>query len=188
METTDNSLMARVGAGEVNQLAVLFERHHKPLFRYFVYQTRDKELAEDLVQDVFFRMLRYRASYDPAQSFTAWMYQIARNANIDQAAKRRGEVVNFEEYLEKRPEPAADQPTQEERLKKTQDVALLRKALDRLPADKRELLVMARFQNLKYEDIAQVLGCEVGTVKVRVFRAVRMLSDVFFELAGERAS
>lgn len=188
MEATDNSLMARVGAGDVKQLAVLFERHHKPLFRYFVYQTRDRQLAEDLVQDVFFRMLRYRVSYDPAQSFTAWMYQIARNANLDQAAKRRGEVLNFEELLEKRPEPSAKQPTQQERLERTQDLALLRRALERLPADKRELLVMARFQNLKYEDIARVLGCEVGTVKVRVFRAVRMLSAVFFELAGEKAS
>ena len=188
VEATDNNLMARVGAGEVNQLAVLFERHHKPLFRYFVYQIRDRQLAEDLVQDVFFRMLRYRASYDPAQSFTAWMYRIARNANVDQAAKRRGEVLNFEDLPEKRPEPAAKQPTQQERLEKAQDLALLRRALERLPADKRELLVMARFQNLKYEEIARVLGCEVATVKVRVFRAVRMLGEVFFELAGEKAS
>ena len=59
--------------------------------------TRSRELAEDLVQDVFFRMLRYRTSYDPERPFTAWMYQIARNASLDQAQKRGAEVVGIEE-------------------------------------------------------------------------------------------
>src|SRR5580692_10279932 len=72
-----------VSAGELSKLAVLFERHHRGLFRYFVSLNRDRELSEDLVQDVFFRVLRYRASYDPSRAFTAWMYQIARRANLD---------------------------------------------------------------------------------------------------------
>src|SRR6202522_3089703 len=98
--------MAEVGAGEVQKLAVLFERHHRGLFRYFVSMNRNRELSEDLVQDVFFRMLRYRASYDAQQSFTAWMYQIARNASVDQAQKRRGEVIGLEEFTERRADPA----------------------------------------------------------------------------------
>lgn len=188
MEVTDNHLMSKVGAGDVSKLAVLFERHNKALFRFFVYQTRDRELAEDLVQDVFFRILRYRASYDPQQSFTGWMYQIARNAHIDQATKRRGEVVNFDDFLERRPEPASAELTAEDRLRHSQDVALLKRAMDRLPADKRELLILSRYQGLKYEQIAEILGCEAGTVKVRVFRAVRALGQIFNELAGEKAS
>src|SRR5215467_12424594 len=96
--------MAKVSTGEIAQLAVLFERHHRGLFRYFVSMNRDRQLAEDLVQDVFFRILRYRASYDPAQSFTAWMYQIARNAGVDQARKRPGEVVDIEEFSGRRAE------------------------------------------------------------------------------------
>ena len=99
--------MAAVGAGEVQKLAVLFERHHRGLFRYFVSMNRNREASEDLVQDVFFRMLRYRASYDEKQSFTAWMYQIARNANVDQAQKRRGEVIGIEEYTDRKADPAA---------------------------------------------------------------------------------
>src|ERR1700682_2110125 len=96
--------MGQVGNGDVAKLAVLFERHHRPLFRYFVSMNRNRELAEDLVQDVFFRMLRYRASYDPAQSFTAWMYQIARNAGVDQARKRLSDVVDIEEFSGRRAE------------------------------------------------------------------------------------
>src|SRR5450755_2650070 len=106
--------MAAVGAGEVQKLAVLFERHHRSLFRYFVSMNRNRELSEDLVQDVFIRMLRYRTSYDANQSFTAWMYQIARNTNLDQAQKRRGEVVGIEDFGDRRPEPASAAPGPEE--------------------------------------------------------------------------
>ena len=89
--------MAEVSAGQVARLALLFERHHRALFRYFVSMNGDREQAEDLVQEVFFRMLRYRTSYDPSQSFTAWMYQIARNAGVDQVRKRRAaEVVDID--------------------------------------------------------------------------------------------
>ena len=96
---TDNALMARVGAGELAKLAVLFERHYRSLFRYFVSLNRDRELSEDLVQDVFFRMLKYRTSYDSAQSFTAWMYQIARRASLDRARKQRGKILLYAKGL-----------------------------------------------------------------------------------------
>ena len=180
--------MAQVGAGEVAKLAVLFERHHRALFRYFVAMNRNREISEDLVQDVFFRMLQYRTSYHPKQSFTAWMYQIARNSNIDQAHKRRGEVVGIEEFNERRPEPASPAPGPEERAAKVQDLALLKRALDRLPPEKREILVLSRFQRMKYEDIAAVLGCEPGAVKVRVYRAMRALEEIYFALAGEKTA
>src|SRR5580700_2622749 len=178
--------MAQVSNGEVARMAMLFERHHRALFRYFVSMNRNRELSEDLVQDVFFRMLRYRASYDPNQSFTAWMYQIARNANVDQAQKRRGEVVGIDDFDDRRPEPVSPSAGPEESASKVQNLALLKQALDRLPSDKREILVLSRFQDMKYEDIAAVLGCEVGTVKVRVYRAIRALEQVYFGLVGEK--
>jgi RNA polymerase sigma factor (sigma-70 family) len=188
VSATDNSLMAEVGAGDVGKLAVIFERHHRALFRYFVSMNRNRELSEDLVQDVFIRMLRYRTSYDPSQSFTAWMYQIARNTNLDQAQKRRGEVVGIEEFGDRRPDPASPAPGPEETAVKAQDLGVLKRALERLAPDKREILVLSRFQGMKYEQIAEVLACEVGTVKVRVYRAMRALEQIYFSLAGEKAS
>jgi RNA polymerase sigma factor (sigma-70 family) len=185
---TDNALMARVSAGELSKLAVLFERHHRALFRYFVSMSRNRESAEDLVQDVFFRMLRYRSSYDPKRPFTAWMYQIARNANVDQAQKRGGEVVGIEEFGERRPEPVSPSPGPEERVSRGQSLALLRRALDRLPEEKREILILSRFQGLRYEQIAEIVGCETGTVKVRVYRAIRALEQIYFALEKEKAS
>jgi RNA polymerase sigma-70 factor (ECF subfamily) len=73
-------------------------------------------------------------------------------------------------------------------MSRRQDLGLLRRAMATLPVEKRELLVLSRFQNLKHEQIAEILACDVGTVKVRVYRAVKALSQIFFELAGEKAS
>jgi RNA polymerase sigma factor (sigma-70 family) len=180
--------MARVGAGELAKLAVLFERYHRALFRYFVSMSRDRDLAEDLVQDVFFRILRYRASYDPEKPFTAWMYQIARRANLDRVNSRRAEVVGIEDFAERRAEPVSAAPGPEEHASRGENLTLLRRAMEQLPPDKREILLLSRFEEMKYEDIAAVLGCEVATVKVRVYRAVRALEQIYFALEKERAS
>ena len=73
-------------------------------------------------------------------------------------------------------------------VQRKQEAVLLRRALAAMPSEKREVLIMSRFQDLKYEEIAAILKCEVGTVKVRVYRALRELADRFFALSGERAS
>ncbi len=180
--------MKEVRAGAVAKLAVLFERHHRALFRYFISMTRQQEAAEDLVQEVFIRILRYRSSYDTSRPFHTWMYQIARNVNLDHVRKQRGEVVGIEEFVDRRSEPASSARGPEEAVIHGQDVRLLQRALDRLPADKREILVLSRFQGMKHEELAQVLGCEVGAVKVRIYRAMRALEQIYLALAGEKAS
>ena len=184
----DNVLMQKVRDGDLAKMAVLFERHHRPLFRYFLRLTGNREFSEDLAQDVFFRMLKYRHSYQDGSPFTPWMYQVARNAHMDGVQKRKGEAQLHDERDEPRPELASQDPDPSEILRRRQDLGLLRRALAALPVEKRELLVLSRFQNLKYEQIAGILACDVGTVKVRVYRAIKALSQIFFELAGEKAS
>ena len=180
--------MGEVKGGQVGQMAILFERHHRALFRYFVSMHRDRELAEDLVQDVFFRMLRYRESFDPQHSFTAWMYQIAHNASLDHMRKRRSSVVDIDEFAARRAELASSEPGPEESAVRSQDLVLLGRAMEMLPDDKREVLVLSRFQGMKYDEIATVLKCEVATVKVRVYRAVRALEQLFQGLEKEKVS
>jgi RNA polymerase sigma factor (sigma-70 family) len=180
----DNVLMQKVRDGDLPKMAVLFERHHRALFRYFLRLTGRREFSEDLVQDVFFRMLKYRHSYRDGSPFTAWMYQVARNAHLDSAQKHKVEAPMVEELRE----PASSEPDPAEIISRRQDLGLLRRAMATLPVEKREVLVLSRFQNLKHEQIAEILACDVGTVKVRVYRAVKALSQIFFELAGEKAS
>jgi RNA polymerase sigma-70 factor (ECF subfamily) len=191
VNSSDEALMAQVREGDLRRLAILFERHHRALFNFFVHMNGDPDLSDDLVQDVFFRILRYRASYDNRRPFSAWMYQIARNVNLDNARKRRSELQLAAEADEDERgprEPVSMTPDAERAASRREEVRLLRKALELLPEDKREILILSRFQNLKYHEIAAILGCEVGAVKVRVYRATRALGQIFFELAGEKAS
>lgn len=184
----DNVLMTAVRDGDVPQMGVLFERHHRMLFNFFLRMTGSRNLSEDLVQDVFFRMLKYRHTYETQNNFMAWMYQIARNAHLDQARKRRLEVVTDTSVEERAEQMPARDPGPHQELEQKEGVDLLRRALARLPVEKREILILSRFQNLKYDEIGAILGCEVGAVKIRVYRAVRELSEIFFELSGEKAS
>ena len=178
---TDNALMKLVQAGDIAQLAVLFERYHVPLFRYLLQLTRNRALSEDLVQEVFFRVLKYAASYDPSLAFQVWLYRMARNAWLDSLRKRRPEISG-DDLAEVR----SSEPMPEEIIAQKEDTMFLQEALGKLPEDKREVLVLSRFQNLRYEDIALILKCEIGTVKVRVYRALKELREKFCEIRGEK--
>ena len=178
---TDNALMKLVQAGDSTQLGTLFERHHMALFRYMLHLTRNRALSEDLVQEVFFRVLKYARSYDPGLSFPVWLYGMARNACFDSLHKRRAELTGNEMSDIRSPEPM-----QEEAVARKQDVMFLQEALRKLPDEKREILVLSRFHNLRYEDIARILKCEIGTVKVRAYRALKELREKFCELRGEK--
>ena len=166
--------MLQVRDGDAEMLGVLFDRYQTPLFNFYTKMTQDRGLSEDLVQDVFLRILRYRQSYRPGTSFRTWMYQIARNARLDHLTQARPEAPLAAE-------PVAPQPTRDPAQQK-QEALLLQRALMLLPDDKREILILSRFQELKYEEIARLLGCEVGTVKVRVHRALQQLREVFRQL------
>jgi RNA polymerase sigma factor (sigma-70 family) len=184
---SDDVLMQQVRDGEPKRLAVLFERHHRPLFGYFVRITGDRGAGEDMVQDVFFRMLKYRHSYQDGHPFTAWMYGIARRVYLDGLARREAGVIGIEQALGAGGEPACAEPGPRERLERMEETVLLRRALAALPRDKREILVLSRYQNLKYERIAEILDCDPGAVKVRVYRALKSLGQVFRRLS-EKAS
>jgi RNA polymerase sigma-70 factor (ECF subfamily) len=181
----DDRLMTAVQQGDVARLGVLFERHHRALFNFFLRLTGEREAAEDLVSDVFLRILKYRATYQPGTQFRTWMYHLARNAHIDRFKARRKEYLMDPDEPR---EPASDAPSPGASLEHREKVALLKAALARLSEEKREVILLCRFSGLKYEEIARMLGCEVGALKVRMHRAVRALRDVYFDLTGEQSS
>src|SRR5947209_17897282 len=88
----DEELMFQVRNGVVEMLGVLFDRYQGPLFNFYCKLTGDRSVSEDLVQDVFYRILKYRKSYQSGMSFKSWMYQIARNARLDQAKRQKPEA------------------------------------------------------------------------------------------------
>src|SRR5262245_41637148 len=181
MIVTDKSLMLAVKEGRVDEFGVLFKRHHDPLFAFFYRMIGDAAASEDLTQEVFVRMLKYRNTFGEDSEFRGWMYQIARNVRADHFRKRYTETALGEQLRPQHQTPHGHQ------LEKDEQLSTLQRALLVLPEDKRELLILARFEELKYETIAAILGIEVGAVKVRVHRAIRELRNIFLRLSVEEA-
>jgi RNA polymerase sigma-70 factor (ECF subfamily) len=177
----DEELMFLVRNGVVEMLGVLFDRYQSPLFNFYCKLTGDRSASEDLVQDVFYRILKYRKSYQSGMSFKSWMYQIARNARLDQARRPKPE-------LEEDSASRVVAFTAGDSVQRDQEIELLHRALMKLPKEKREVLVLSRFQDLKYEEIAQITGVEVGAIKVRVHRALGELREIFRQLETGKAS
>lgn len=176
----DEQVMIEVQNGRLEMLAVLFERHHVRLYNFFLRLCGDRGLSEDLVQEVFLRVLKYRHSFRGDSTFSAWMYQIGRNAHIDQIRARRPEVP-IDEVWEQEPSPA---PGPERRLEGDQQADLLARAMERLPLRKREVLLLSRFQELKYQEIAGMMACSVESVKVLVHRSLKELRRHYLDLQG----
>lgn len=177
---TDEELMLQVRDGAGETLGVLFDRYQKPLFNFYCKLTGSRALSEDLVQEVFLRILRYGRSYQPGTPFRAWIYQIARNARVDHFRKTRPQTEFDPDML---PPVMPTDSAQEQ-----QEAALLQEALLRLPEEKREVLLLSRFHELKCEEIARMVGCEVTTVRVRIHRALQELREIFRQLADTPAA
>ena len=178
---TSEELMSGVRDGAIAQLRPLFERHHRGLFGYFYRLTGRREVAEDLTQDVFFRLLKFRSSYQARGDFNVWLYRVAHNVWADHGRQRKRESGGSS--LDD--EPVASDPGPLRLLEQQGELALLRRALDRLPAEKREVLVLSRFHGLKYEQIAQLVGCSLPAVRVRAHRALKQLRDHYIEFSVE---
>lgn len=167
--------MAEVRDGDVARLGELFERHHARLYHFFLRLSRDRGTAEDLVQEVFVRMLKYRGTYKSEAEFTPWMFKLARNAATDLWRARPKELQHDPEA----PEPAAELHHPVETMTQEQQERRLVAALESLPSEKRELLMLARFSEMRYDEIGELLGVSVGAIKVRVHRAMKDLKAAF---------
>ncbi len=190
MDSSDHDLMLAVRAGDLRRLGDLFERHHRALYGFFVHLTRDRNVSEDLVQMVFYRILKYRHTYRDEGKFSAWIYHLARKVAADHFGSRRGrtgqpEVDGEAGPIEDLPDHA---PSPANRATASDDLALLDRALATLPTEQRELLVLARFQELSHEEIARLFDTTVGAVKVRVHRAFNALRDRYFRLRRSPAA
>jgi RNA polymerase sigma factor (sigma-70 family) len=152
----DEQAMAQVQEGRVEMLAVLFERHHVRLYNFFLRLSGDRSLSEDLVQEVFLRILKYRRTFRGDSKFSTWMYQIGRNAHIDHLRSRRPEVSLDSAWEQE----ASPQPLPAQKAESEQQADLLARALERLPLRKRQ------------------------SVKVQVHRALKDLRRHYLGLQG----
>jgi RNA polymerase sigma-70 factor (ECF subfamily) len=167
----DVALMARVRDGDRDAFVTLVRRHQQPLMNFFWRLGVHTGDAEDLAQETFIRLYRYRFRYRPRAKFTTFLYLLARQVRIDalRRAKRRealaGELENEQRTREQETDAARH------RAREAAD------AVRRLPEAMRLVVTLSLNQGLRYEEIGEALGIPVGTVKSRMFNALRRLRD-----------
>ncbi|MCW9708346.1 RNA polymerase sigma factor [Aliifodinibius sp. 1BSP15-2V2] len=172
--------MLKVKQGDLDKLGLLFERYNRRLFHFFYRLTHRRDVSEDLVQGVFERILKHRNTYTENGAFSAWIFQIARNLQIDHYRKNQKYQLTAQEVNWNQMEGAPGElPSMEEA---DTDMALLQQALSQLDNTKRQTLVLSRFEGFKYKEIAEIMDCSESAVKVRVYRALQELKVCMKEL------
>jgi RNA polymerase sigma-70 factor (ECF subfamily) len=172
--------MLKVRSGDLDKMGLLFQRYHRQLYGFLFHMTQQREASEDMMQNVFYRMLRSRHTFTGQGEFRTWMYHLARNVVKDfwKQTRRRGNYAEISDYEERIPAGLAA----DEQIERKLEIKALERALGNLSPENREVLVLARFQELKYAEIAEVLEISVGAVKVRVHRAIGQLKEIYWQL------
>ena len=173
-EPTDEELMLAYGAGDLASFQALYSRHRGPLFRHLARQLRDAPLAEELFQDVWQRVITARERYRPDAKFATWLYQVAHNRVTDHWRARQhrpGAPDDAVALAERIPDPE----TPERTLSDFEERRRLQLALEELPDDQREVVVLRLEQELSLEEIGAITGVGRETVKSRLRYAMDKL-------------
>lgn len=168
--------MAQVKGGQLDQLNELFSRYSKRVYNYFLKSTMDRDDSDDLTQELFIRVMKYRKSYKEGQALQFWVFQIARNMVKDHFRKMK---VHKDQFNPVEVMPEVVEETMEESREREKQ---LYRAMNALPDDKRELLVLSKFEGLKYEQIAAMRETSVSNIKVQVHRIIKELRDLYLEI------
>ena len=169
-ELTNEEMMTTVAKGDLDMLKILFERHHVHVFNFLYKMCGDKMLSEDLTQEVFYKLMKYRNSYNGG-NFISWLFTIARNCLSTHFRKNK-------EYHEDINAVAYKFPSKQE--DDVEAYSQLQMALSKLNRSDRELIVLNRLQEIKYNEIAEIIGSTPGAVKTRVSRAIQKLKIIYF--------
>ena len=171
----DETIMENIKEGNLSGMSVLFERYNKRLYNFFRKMGLMNDISQDLTQNLFYRMIRYRHTYKNGASVKTWIYQIARNLHNDY---RREEKISGDMFVNAGiyPSDVSEEPDNYPE----EDFERLDRALMTLGDAQREIIVLSRYQGLKYEEISSVVKQSVPSIKVTVYRAMKHLRCVYF--------
>ena len=186
-EPDDVELMERFREGDRSALEALVDRHHASLVRYFFHQSRSRETAEDLAQEVWIRIIRHRLTYRPSARFQTYLFSIARNLWIDRYRSNKAAPPTFSADREVGGEEGEGTrlssllPGREvepsEAVSVHEEAERVRRALLDLPDGLRQVFELGEVQGLKYVEVGQILDIPVGTVKSRMHAAIQRLGQ-----------
>ena len=169
---TNEELFREWQGGNASALATLVQRHHAPLVAHFYRLLGDAQLAEDLAQETFFRLVRNVRSYRYPHPFLPWFYRIAHNLALNYQGSAYHRYVDLEAEM---PEMLIDDTDPQVWVERQELHTDLLKALTHLSFEQREVLSLRFGQALSVKETAKILDVPVGTVKSRTFNALRLL-------------
>jgi RNA polymerase sigma-70 factor (ECF subfamily) len=173
-QTSDQELMLAVKAGDRTAFEQLYLRYRDRLYAFLVRYTGDPASAQDLFQETFLRVFRDRARYEPRAAFPTWLFTIARNLFLDSVKRTRTPQTFLERKSASRAAPDPS-PGPLETLEQREADAVLWSAVASLAEEDRVILLLSRFEGLRYREIAKILGISEGAVKIRAHRALQAL-------------
>ena len=185
MTRSDVQLMLDVKAGDEQSFGLLLQRYRTPLVNFLYRMVRSREQAEDLAQEVFIRVYRAREEYVPSAKFTTWLFRIATNLALNSLRDHRHEkleismdapvTLDAEDGDEKPFEVADKHPTIEQELVEEDRKKMIRRAIEKLPEKQRAAVLLHKYQELDYAEIAKILSCSESALKSLLFRAYETL-------------
>jgi len=185
MARSDVQLMLDVKAGDEQSFALLLQRYRSPLVNFLYRMVRNREQAEDLAQEVFIRVYRARADYVPSAKFTNWLFRIATNLALNSLRDTRHQrmeisldapvTADAEDGDERTLDVADKHPDIEQHLVEETRKAMIKHAIDKLPEKQRAAVLLHKYQELDYGEIAKILSCSESALKSLLFRAYETL-------------
>lgn len=168
---SDEIIMENVKLGNIENMTELFYRYNNQVLSYFIQLSGNIEDSKDLTQTVFLRILKYRKSFNSSMSFKAWIYSVSKNVLNNYWQSKKPETDRLE---------AIGQIEDIKYTASESDIKLY-KSLDKLSDEYKELIVLSKFQGLKYKEIADIFSTTEAFVKNKVYRALNNLRILFFE-------
>jgi len=189
--------MLDVKAGDEQSFALLLQRYRTPLVNFLYRMVRGREQAEDLAQEVFLRVYRARKDYVPSAKFTTWLFRIATNLALNSMRDNRYQrmeisidapvTTDAEDGDERTLDVAEQNPNIEQHLIEEARRKMIRHAIDKLPEKQRAAVLLHKYQELDYNEIAKILDCSESALKSLLFRAYEALRVELAPLVAQQS-
>ena len=168
---SDEYIMQKIKQGNLDYLKQIFEQYNNQVLNYFFRMTFNYEDSRDLTQSLFYRVLKYRKSFRLDMKFKHWLYKMARNITNDYFNKKKN-YVNIQENKNS---------LLNNENKEAEKDKLLFKAIEKLPDEYKELLILSRFCNYKQIELAEIYDTTVASIKNKLYRALIKLKEIYFQ-------
>ena len=181
---SDADIMLRVKAGDQSAFDYLVQKYRRPMLSFMYRMARNAAVAEDLAQEVFLRVYRSRETYEPSAKFSTWLYRIATNLAVNHARDTRHERPEVQVSLDEPDEESGatlELPdaalNAEQQIVRRERLLAIRKKIEALPEQQRLAVIMHKYQQMDYKQIADVLKKSESATKSLLFRAYETLRE-----------